>query len=472
MYSNIFNCLNTTFKTIATKRDPNNSNERYSYRITVSSNKSFSNCEWVSCTSSYSGGALFISSSYSYAVGNVQVNKCSFSECTSHQNGGAIASGTSSYSYYYYPLSISDSSFKNCSGSFGGALYNIATMYVLTSEGSSCSASSMGGFAFISKGLSIVVQFANCQINKCSANTGGGIVVVNCGPLLNISSCTFSQCESKIGGGAIVVSMYSLSTEIFEMTSCSFRENKVKNKTYHFGNDIYIVNYEKSVPSDFLSTSTSTSETPRLYIDGYGPCDEYWKKLVEKKKFPVVAIVLIIVGVVIFVVVIVIIICCCCRKKKKSDSSASNVATTGIVVDTIVEQQQYVPTQAINPSCQGYGVQQQQMQFSGMQPGLMNGYSSYGPAPSQMQPSGQYPVSVAPMMNSPQGSIQQAQPMQPMQPVQPMQQMQPMQPIQPAQQQVAFTIPQQCMTNQPPMEQTQAYELTDVNEKANDFVVA
>jgi hypothetical protein len=213
--------------------------------VTNSGNLSVNSSVFRNCSAAKGfynrGGAI-------YNTGNLTVASSTFFNCSAWGEGGAIYN-----SHYYcyedcgddsgyirYTISISSSSFSDCSAYNGGAIYN--------DKGTISSISSS--------------SFSNCSgIDLSGDYPGAGGAIYNVGPISSISSSSFSDCSATLGGAIINVD------NISSISSSSFSDCSATNGGA-------IVNFDNI--SSFTSSSFSDcSATNGGAIENFGTISSF-----------------------------------------------------------------------------------------------------------------------------------------------------------------------------------------------------
>ena len=165
---------------------------RYSWASAVyldnSDNCTISNCNFIDCHS-VDGGAI------TWGGKNGKITECNFINCSagSSSYAGAVfwSSGVNG--------SISNCTFTNVFGDYGGAIYWHADNGKITDcDFTDCLGKDNGGAIFWSAQGTI----SGCNFTNCSAWDTGGALYASSGRL-SVSNCNFWNCSSKRNGGVL-----------------------------------------------------------------------------------------------------------------------------------------------------------------------------------------------------------------------------------------------------------------------------
>jgi hypothetical protein len=138
------------------------------------------------------GGAI-----YSDSAPTLTITSSTFFNCTA-DSGGAIYALQS----HTIPLTITSSTFSNCSADYGGAIYaDYSTITFSSSTFSNCSAKYNGGA--IGANYASDITITSSTFSNCSATNGGAIFS---GDSTTITSSTFSNCSTTSGNGGAIYS--------------------------------------------------------------------------------------------------------------------------------------------------------------------------------------------------------------------------------------------------------------------------
>lgn len=160
-----------------------------------------------------SGGSIQNAGGAIYADhGTVTVNSSIIVNCSA-KFGGAIQA-------YFTPLSITSTSFENCSvtgGSGGAIITHGGAIGISSSSFTNCTSSYGGGAIYIEDSSPLTI--AASSFTGCRGSGGAGAIAANFGPI-TITSTTFSDCSGVYGGGAIY-SSGTLTITASAFTNCS-----------------------------------------------------------------------------------------------------------------------------------------------------------------------------------------------------------------------------------------------------------
>ncbi|KAK2948888.1 hypothetical protein BLNAU_16231 [Blattamonas nauphoetae] len=174
----------------------------------------------------------------SVASSSLTVMKCSFHKCTCTGNGddgGAIFANYQAS--MKLPVSISDSSFTECTALGGG--------------------SSCGGAAFISYPSSITIE--NCFFEQCKTDNLGTLYLNNAP--VTLSNCAFLMSSAtRYAGGMGIVGTYSIDLEYLQFRDCSSAATPE-------GKDLSFNSLTSSqITSEMIRFCDSTSGSPNVFF--------------------------------------------------------------------------------------------------------------------------------------------------------------------------------------------------------------
>lgn len=183
----------------------------------ASSNGTISGCSFTGNTAD-SAGAL------SLAEGEATVTECWFESNSSNQSGGAIAA------FNVSSLTVSNSTFLNCSAGNGGGIMQ---------------PSALGTFN---------LDVSSCLFSGCQASFGGGAIFSGESPV--ITGSTFLNCQSDALGGAIY-------TDSGSIENCTFHGSHAASA----GAALFVYS-SASIERNIISTSTGQPAVDQPFATG------------------------------------------------------------------------------------------------------------------------------------------------------------------------------------------------------------
>jgi hypothetical protein len=158
------------------------------------------NSKFISCVIlSGGGGALFVN-----VVGEdipstcrhrISLSKCEFSSCRSADSGGAVQ-------VRYSSLTVSSCKFSNCHSDTHGGCINCderSEISVFDSFFDSNSAGNSGGAYYSEGSTATPIKFTGCNFTNCSCVNCGGALCFFSGNYL-VSECIFQNCHTDNRG--------------------------------------------------------------------------------------------------------------------------------------------------------------------------------------------------------------------------------------------------------------------------------
>ncbi|KAK2954767.1 hypothetical protein BLNAU_10252 [Blattamonas nauphoetae] len=186
------------------------------------------------------------------------LNLCTFTNMTSSDHGACV------YVYALHDVTISECSFKNNQGSFGGSLY-----FVSNKQGDGSLSISLCSFvnsvardngAALFPRASSLVSIDQCFFKDTTttlSSSSGGCVCVWFTTIVAVTNCVFMACSTNLTngrGGALYVKNSALS-----MTSVQFRGNSAKSGSDVFLDDCGSVDEVQTRVSDCHTDKPNTS---------------------------------------------------------------------------------------------------------------------------------------------------------------------------------------------------------------------
>ena len=163
---------------------------------------------------------------------NINLNSCHFENCLS-DNGGALYISCGPQGGLKF--TIKDSTFKNCSANWGGAICIIGLAEVTLEDTSisNCKATEFGGAIYsnmtIKLELKSTEKFRKSSITSCTAKNGGGAIFMEASldykdniykyKGLFISNYEIKDCEAT-GGGAMVLEAVTVNFDNLTIENC------------------------------------------------------------------------------------------------------------------------------------------------------------------------------------------------------------------------------------------------------------
>ena len=185
-------------------------------RTNDSAHPSFTNCQFVNCSSD-DGGCV-----YTDNTSNPTFSNCTFDGCSS-KNGGCVYTRSTSNPTF------SVCNFLNCSGRVGGCGYidgeSCPTFSgCLFRECSVSGGDQLGGAVRINN-TGCHPSFDNCKFENCEAYKGGAVYseCAYTSGSINFNKCEFTGCYSPEEGAC--VDIWSTASVTYNFTDCSFHDN-------------------------------------------------------------------------------------------------------------------------------------------------------------------------------------------------------------------------------------------------------
>lgn len=179
--------------------------------------------KFINLHASETAGAIAIKGPGIYTKCNLTVMDCEFTNVSATKNGGAIFADINgdNNKYYQNPVKISNTTFSQCSGDFGGALLQLGgTCEITDSKFINNMAKDNGGAVYISNSTVFIskTEFAN---NKAHEIDGmGGALYLDYGGEI-VDNCIFENNTASKGGA-----IYSFQN-IYTIKNSKFENNNI-----------------------------------------------------------------------------------------------------------------------------------------------------------------------------------------------------------------------------------------------------
>lgn len=179
--------------------------------------------------------------------GSLTIINCDFTNCRAAASGPDIGGGAVRCPGQKF-VRIYNCSFKNCSGSNGGAINSLGSeLWLLKCSFSDCSATGTGGGAEVSVtgqgGIGGAVYIDGISNNSAT-------------PLLRIEQCSFVNNSSNCYGGAVFLYTYEKSNSKTYIKDSLFSENSAVSSSA-YGGALYSQNGQLHIYSSTFSKNTS-----------------------------------------------------------------------------------------------------------------------------------------------------------------------------------------------------------------------
>lgn len=271
-YDSIMTVNNTVFA---------NMTSRYATAIYSERNKlTVLNSKFINLYANASAGAIG-----SKETDSITIDGCSFINVTSAKNAGAIYADLNGMeNYTRNSLTITESSFENCSSNFGGACLQLGGVLIMKNTSFTNNiAEYAGGAVYLSNTTTLI---GDSRFNKNSANIlYGGAVYVDDSDIM-ITKCDFMDNDAGTFGNAIYLhdseykiknSQFSQSAteaivSFFDRAGSSLTNNNLNGGRTLLNQKIYntIVSYEgRKIILNVTSTSNATVNDARFDLRDY-----------------------------------------------------------------------------------------------------------------------------------------------------------------------------------------------------------